>query len=220
MQRMRQGAAKSCERANVKRRLIIAAVFLLAGAVVNVAVAWGCARWPRDIFFISSANTVALSFQDIAWWNKHVAAVFPCHAESGWKTREVGIEASIVVSAVSLSGHVAAIHVASGWPARSLSGEFWGSYGDGKPPQWSERRAVVVDMNRSFVIPVRPIWPGFAVNTLIYAAALWLLIPGPFALRRFVRVKRGLCPACCYPMGESAVCSECGKGLPSRRIIV
>ncbi len=62
-------------------------------------------------------------------------------------------------------------------------------------------------------VPLRPIWPGFAVNTLFYAVVLWLLIPGPFALRRFIRVKRGLCPACAYPMGESDVCSECGKAL-------
>ena len=37
-------------------------------------------------------------------------------------------------------------------------------------------------------LPLRPIWPGFAVNTLFYAALLWLLIPGPFVLRRFIRV--------------------------------
>ena len=64
--------------------------------------------------------------------------------------------------------------------------------------------------------PLRPLWPGFAVNTLFYAAVLWLLICGPFVLRRFVRVKRGLCPACAYPMGKSGVCSECGKTLPRR----
>ncbi len=29
----------------MKRRLLILAVFLLLGAVVNVAVAWGCAVW-------------------------------------------------------------------------------------------------------------------------------------------------------------------------------
>ncbi len=29
----------------MKRRLIIVAIFLLAGAVVNVGVAWGCALW-------------------------------------------------------------------------------------------------------------------------------------------------------------------------------
>ena len=64
-------------------------------------------------------------------------------------------------------------------------------------------------------LPVRPIWPGFAINTIFYATLLWLVIPGPFALRRFLRVRRGLCPKCAYPMGESAVCSECGKPLPS-----
>ena len=40
-------------------------------------------------------------------------------------------------------------------------------------------------------LPLRPIWPGFAVNTLFYAAVLWLLIPGPFALRRFIRRDAG-----------------------------
>ncbi len=65
-------------------------------------------------------------------------------------------------------------------------------------------------------MPLGPIPLGFAVNTLFYAALLWLLIPGPFALRRFLRVKRGLCPKCAYPMGESALCSECGRVLPKR----
>ncbi len=64
-------------------------------------------------------------------------------------------------------------------------------------------------------IPLGVIWPGFALNTLFYAAILWALIPGPFALRRYLRLRRGLCPKCAYPMGESAVCTECGRPLPS-----
>ncbi len=64
-------------------------------------------------------------------------------------------------------------------------------------------------------LPLHPIWPGFAINTLFYAAILWLLLPGPFALRRFLRLRRGLCPKCAYPMGESVVCTECGGALPS-----
>ena len=32
----------------MRRRLITIAIFVLAGAVVNVAVAWGCAGWSRD----------------------------------------------------------------------------------------------------------------------------------------------------------------------------
>ncbi len=65
------------------------------------------------------------------------------------------------------------------------------------------------------VFPLRPLPLGFAVNTIFYATILWLLIAAPFALRRFLRLRRGLCPKCAYPMGESAVCTECGKPLPS-----
>ena len=42
MQRVREGAACTRKSDDVKRRLLLVAVFLLAGAVVNVAVAWGC----------------------------------------------------------------------------------------------------------------------------------------------------------------------------------
>ncbi len=197
----------------MRRRLLIAAIFLLAGAVVNVPVAWGCARGTLSI---SSKDSVALSFQDIAWWNKHVSPLFHGHAESAYKKRGVGIEASIVVSAATTQGYLSATRVASGWPARSLSGEFWDSHGLGKLPPWSERRAAYVYVNRSFVIPFRPFWPGVAVNTLLYAVLLWLLAWGLLAPRRFIRVKRGLCPSCAYPRGESDVCSECGRALSGR----
>ncbi len=65
-------------------------------------------------------------------------------------------------------------------------------------------------------LPLRPLWPAFAINTVFYATILWLLIPGPFAMRRFIRHRRGQCRACGYPAGESAACSECGKELPRR----
>ena len=62
-------------------------------------------------------------------------------------------------------------------------------------------------------LPLGLIVPGFALNTLFYATVLGLLIPCPLALRRFTRRRRGLCPACGYPMGESDVCTECGSPL-------
>ncbi len=45
-----------------------------------------------------------------------------------------------------------------------------------------------------------------------YAAILWVLIPGPFALRRLIRRRRGLCLACGYDLrhGEHEACPECG----------
>ncbi len=108
------------------------------------------------------------------------------------------------------------IDQAWGWPTLAMRQEFhylamsertfWSG--------WDPYRQVRT--NAGAVLPHYPIWPGFPINTLFYAAILWLVIPGPFALRRFLRLKRGLCPKCAYPMGESAVCSECGRELPRR----
>ena len=78
-------------------------------------------------------------------------------------------------------------------------------------------RSESLDPASQVILPQRPLWPGFAINTIFYATLLWLLIPGTFALRRFLRVRRGHCPKCAYPMGESSVCTECGKPLPRRR---
>jgi hypothetical protein len=115
--------------------------------------------------------------------------------------------------------------VGSGWPLRSLraelSGVIWndrilhrfdseGGYIETSLAPWPE--------NFPRVLPLHPIWPGLFVNTLFYAAILWSLIPGSFALRRLIRRRRGLCPACAYPMGEVAVCSECGEPLPKRAV--
>ena len=75
-------------------------------------------------------------------------------------------------------------------------------------------------MQNPRVLPIRPAWFGFATNTLFYAAILWLLSLGPlFAFRRFIRTRRGLCLKCGYPMGESAVCTECGKPLRARMAV-
>jgi hypothetical protein len=81
---------------------------------------------------------------------------------------------------------------------------------------WGPFPTAPFDPQSSRLIPLAPIWHLFAVNTLFYAPILWLLICGPFALRRFLRRRRGLCPKCAYPMGDSSVCTECGKALPSR----
>ena len=67
--------------------------------------------------------------------------------------------------------------------------------------------------------PTRPLWPGFAVNSLLYAALWWIVLVLFAWLIRFIRrwparrrEKRGRCPACGYDLrgGFDAGCSECG----------
>ena len=65
---------------------------------------------------------------------------------------------------------------------------------------------------RLTTLPCRPIWSGFAMNTIFYAAILWFLTLGPFAARRLIRRRRGRCIECGYDLrgAEHEVCPECG----------
>jgi hypothetical protein len=61
---------------------------------------------------------------------------------------------------------------------------------------------------------ITPIWPGFAINTLLYAGLCWAIVHGlQTAFWLFVhkrRRRRGLCVACKYPVAGLVICPECG----------
>ena len=228
---MRQGAAEASEGDDVKRRIFIAAIFLLVGAVVNVAVAWGCVIW-------SLTPTQEDFGMDVGPW--------PAAVPSEWPSERSFLSTKTSLGVAELAGIGRDIELKyvqwslrAGLPFRSLylvrnrtEEEVTWLPADAlyvfpileRPTRLQEGIQIPPSLYRRLSktelwgrnLPTMPLWPGFAVNTIFYAVVLWLLIPGPFVLRRFVRVKRGLCPACCYPMGESAVCSECGTALPGR----
>jgi len=62
------------------------------------------------------------------------------------------------------------------------------------------------------MIPLRPVWGGLALNTMLFAATLYLLI----LMRRhgaaLVRRLRGRCPRCAYDLSgtDHEFCPECG----------
>ena len=188
----------------MKRRLLIVATFLLAGAVVNVAVAWGCALW-SPIGVGKSRPPTVLEQQ---WAAQHEGVAIMQGDMVAFERRSVGTRW------VNLASPQYRWFLCSaGLPAHSLQGfvrfHFVNQSG-------SRENIDVLEVGKytgsSRYLPYRPIWPGFAVNTIFYAAILWL----PFVVRRWVRVRRGLCPKCAYPIGQSDVCSECGKPLPGR----
>jgi hypothetical protein len=60
------------------------------------------------------------------------------------------------------------------------------------------------------VLPLRPIWRGFMLNSLLYGGLIWLAFFGRPMWTQARRRRRGQCPACGYPTGTSPRCSECG----------
>ena len=119
------------------------------------------------------------------------------------------------------SSPVFVIRDRTGWPFRCLQAEKW-LVNDSFGRQYQARYAVATVpvsfqwsawlITDTRPLAVLPIWPGFAINTVFYAAILWLVIGGPFALRRHLRRKRGHCMRCGYDLGHAdhRACSECG----------
>jgi hypothetical protein len=71
---------------------------------------------------------------------------------------------------------------------------------------------------RPIVLPLRPIWSGFVINTALWALVLWpLVILAAMALgfvrgfRRWHRRRMGPCPQCAYDLKGKleAGCPEC-----------
>ena len=215
------------------RRVVVILVLLLAGAVVNVGVAWALSlpsaglgeptvtrtRTSSDVpywhfmhsrylgvedFYVMPVNRPTGGLEDLpfptfppSWTQPFLPVPYGSPMEESYRVRAAGCPLSAFACAWRADGQGSSLH-----------------WGIGLPPFNPPRANWRTGWERG--LPVRPIWLGVAANTLFYAAILWLLICGPFLLRRFLRRRRGLCLACAYPMGEAAVCSECGKPLLGR----
>ncbi len=192
-------------------------LFLLLGAIVNVAVAWSIAFWTPPLF--TPTTPAALSQQEAtALWRRLSPSEWPEVPEVvGRQFRAVGqsmheafkpYEIDTPWSDVALVGEHRI-----GLPAAAVRYVFVGG-DDGHFPGdrliggWRIRRQ---DVLRD-TLPLMPIWPGFAINTVFYATNVWLFILGRFALRRHIRRKRGLCVVCSYDLrhADHAACPECG----------
>ena len=248
----------------MKRRLTKLVVFLLLGAVVNVAVAWGCAYWivPYNGQVLPSQNGISQVYfavgeswprwifkelrqrgaSTLVWWDERVDATtvepklpgirigpfFKQASPPSWSA--VG-PTPVASPQIGTWWSRPIIECARGWPCLALANRIdlqrnpttrkysitkVGSgipiEADHWPPQKPGRDWYTGPIPQRAILPYRPIWPGFAINTVFYAAILWSPF-APFWLRRYVRVKRGHCIKCGYDLrghSGSDVCPECG----------
>lgn len=104
------------------------------------------------------------------------------------------------------NGGVAGFDIAQGWPALAL----WHDQ-TSQTALLAQPTAGHFDPARP-VLPLLPIWPGLAFNTLFYALLWWLAFASARMVKHNRRYRRGLCPICRYDLRAdySQGCSECG----------
>ena len=211
----------------MNRWLVRICVFLILGAIVNVAVAWILVHLSRQF----QADPVHSWTDDFSHFSPIQESDRQQLADFGWQyltsaklhldiRTAVGVSLRIVTEDTGRYNITAFEESSAGWPCLALRGlRFNGSTpsarNDGQSA-WVFQAAIPRPHGRqsqrlfNSQLPFRPLWPGFAINTVFYAVVLWLLFAVPFALRRWRRIRRGLCPKCAYPVGTSDVCTECG----------
>jgi len=250
----------------MKRRLTKIVLFLLLGAIVNVAVGWACAYWivPYNGQVLPSQNGIVQVYfavgeswprwifkelrqpgtSTLVWWDersdprpvefkKALVTSLPNQYKQAspplWS--EVG-PTPVASQQIETWWGPPIIECARGWPCLALANRIdlqrnattrkhrITKVGSGIPLEthhWPPQKPGMAwstgPIPERAILPYRPIWPGFAINTVSYAAILWLPF-APFVLRRSIRRKRGHCIKCGYDLrgtpGGGGACPECG----------
>jgi hypothetical protein len=206
------------------RRRPLLVICLALGAAANVAVAIAC--WEMASRSADELDGVPLSLpieQTHALWRRLKLPHWPEKPNDGFTFHGWGwISQHAIREPVPADGEppVGSFNIAEwrqGWPLEALSTQVLvqAPSADSNPDvQIVHHQANIFGWR----IPTGPIWSGLIVNTLFYAAIVWLMIRGPWETRRRWREWHGRCGACGYPFGASAVCTECGRPVPAWRL--
>ena len=216
----------------MKRRIIQRiVVFLLLGAILNVVVAWGCVAMTRikriHTFQLLQGGTET-GFevnQDDA-----ISLVFPeglsrVDGFTGFESRRIGFSHLFVrVSWHEQEGaykfrRISGAAWRGGWPLFGLI--CWKYHFENDESFDCGCITLTSSGEPHAILPVRPLWPGFAINTIFYAAILWMVFFIPGMVKRTLRRRRGLCSACAYDLrgrgANSQICPECGASHYARQ---
>jgi len=219
----------------VSRRLLRLGPVVLIGVLLSLSVAWACALWSpmrgSRALTDMEASVVLRKLtgvfehpgvpQGVRNWGFGWAFVFAVdaaiplpEASTPSSGRNRGVHSTALVQ-LPTSPDDRLVHiVTAGWPLTCLTGERHTTgvstrrHGLAEPP----RAVRELNVKPRRVLPLQPRWLGLAVDTALYAVAVWIAVPGPLLLRRTLRRRRGQCAACGYNLHhvDHRACPECG----------
>jgi hypothetical protein len=223
------------------RRWLFRIVLLLAiGAVINVAVAWGLAIRPASGFLewywtTSETRAWGLTIYPGEIWIQEGATPYHEYGRTGLTADEFRALLPAWSQLVALQPSEEFLTTddfsehATGWPMHSMRSFEAYFYEEGLPDVAQRTTGGVLTLPPRWLptlpsdgtifspvfgneLPCIPIWPGFYVNTLLYACAAWLVFFAPFTALRFTkrarRQRKGLCLCCGYDLRGSASASD------------
>jgi hypothetical protein len=195
-----------------------------------VVVAWGC-DWRQDLDRAYDRVPGQRSWPapvPFSWGQEHFVLVSESTGVSEWLAHGITTDMRRLLM----------VRCDAGWPLRSVrrTAYVWSRTEDAVPGRECGifRPGIVIELDpmgrtpahqsntmrfldpitrRHACLSLMPVWPGFAANTLLYAALAWVPLRGVGTLRRWRRSRRGRCPACGYDLAGLAAgtaCPECG----------
>lgn len=207
----------------MKRALLVIAVCLLAGFAANIFVAWGIAVWvpypdPRIWDNPTSGPLERIVGIPSDWPITDHIARRSAAGRTEWQFMQRGDPITYKPPQDYTVLHLYCV----GWPLESLETQAASRHAFGRlaNPKWAPAIKIPSALRPDWVtrlrceyqdeLPLCPIWPAFAFNTLIYATSAFGATMLFVALRRSRRVCRGRCSRCSYPIFGLAICPECG----------
>jgi hypothetical protein len=221
-------------------------LLLFLGAVVNVLVAWGCARWAtfdplnineraydidvptsittREPALVSNASNAPyrpsrwLRMTSSGFGRTYEHYSFERGDSEDWRYHTIE-SFGLPCNALCFQRSPKDTRPVSDWymPGRVTGWRGGFSLHD---PRW-------FNPGPERILPLVPLPLGFTINTFFYAVLLYLPFAAFSTLRRRRRLRRNLCPSCGYslagavPTNNTITCPECGKpsscGEPSTR---
>ena len=216
--------------------VVIIVLALAGGAIINLAVAWACCWWQKPVNRLGLVESIRVSDEAKRMWadvfgesifldrpedmNKLDPATTPTSPiygamafwlmENRWQS--VGMERWWIFDmSRSIAPNVRIVR--AGWPLFAFGCRIVNEPSSRAAARsaWERGGFEVRSDNRRIEFPWKPMWPGFAANTMLYSLVIVTTCLAARAFRRARRRRRGLCVECGYPVGVSEACSECGS---------